>query len=273
MNIKIHTTLLFLFFTIQIALAKENVVEIHATDLKKLDVNIIPNQTGVLVVPTTFLKPIYKKTDKGQQLPSSIAESFDENSSLIIHNIFIKLPNDYDQFTKTALKNKTSIEKNLLYNSKIDLYKDDFIHCQSMNGTISTDINLPKFLQMFDYPERLMCDIKVNNTGTGKKHLTADLRAKLPQDLKDDDVRFLSLDLTNCNMIFKAVTQNIYFVKASDGKTLIISDNFSLVKNSTLSKLDKVKLFMGSPVSFINDQAKKNTSGLLTFVSSSKQVK
>lgn len=269
MSIKNLITFLFVLLFSQTAIyAKDAVTEISISEFKKFSLDDLSDQTGVIVLAQEFLSDSFKKDSKAKEIPTTLANQFDENSKLLIHHAFLKIPKDYNSFVKKALKNKSSIEKNILYNSVLKVDVDTFAPCTTLNGTMISDMNLPKFLSIFDYPEKLLCDVAVTNSGTGKKYLRPELLSKLSADLKDEDVHYVNLNLTNCNMIFKALSQNIYFIKAKDGKTLIVFDNYSLVKVSTLDKLDKVKFFMGSPVKFVNEQVKKNMSGLLTFINS-----
>lgn len=250
--------------------ASDEVTGISNSRFRILNFDKIENSNGFMTTGNKFLDSTYKTTSKGSDLPSNLAVQFDQSSNLIIHNSAFKIPKKFDSFVNTSLKNKAAIEKNLLYNSKINVPNNTFAPCSTLTGDIVTDMNLPKFLTMFNYPEKLECDVSITNEGMGKHLLKPQMLSQLPKNLEDKDVRHLSLSFSNCNMIFKGLAQDIYFIRASDGNTIVLSDNYSLVKKTTLAKLSKVSLFISSPEEFIDDQLKKNMSGLLKYVNAPK---
>lgn len=274
MNSKTKTIFFFLLLLsyLPIAIGSE-ITEIDSNAYKKLNLENLKVETGIIVMPTLFLTADYKKEAAAKELPANLISQLNDNSSLATHHVFLKIPKDYKTFTNAALKNKASIEKSLLYNSAISVEGNDNSGTCTLpiNGVLASNLEIPKLLSMFSFPEQLLCDIKLSNIGTGKQNLRPEILAKLPKNLADEDVRYVNLNLSNCNMIFAAVVQRIYFIKATDGKTLIVFDNYSLVKNVTIEKLEKVKFFIGSPIRFINSQVKKNMSGLLNFIDSSPQ--
>jgi hypothetical protein len=149
----------------------------------------------------------------------------------------------------------------------MSLDNESILDCPEANGILASAIDIPKFLSMFDFPKQLICNVNLKNVGTGKKNLSAEILQKLP-DLKDEDIRFVDMKLSGCNMIFKSISQKIFFIKVNDGETLIVFDNNSYVKKTVLEKLEKVKLFAGTPVKFINDQVRKNSTSLLKHMNS-----
>jgi hypothetical protein len=248
--------------------AKDVLKEISLQDFQTYKVEDLNNGDGVLVKPNGFLSSSDVSDSDKKKLPGNVNSQFNDETQLITHHVLMKLPRDYKSFTSKALKNRGTVEKHLLYNSDISLDQEDFTKCLSSVGSIKSDINLPKFLEVFDYPEKLECQIKVNNPGTGKKFLRPEMLKLLPENLDDKDVRFISLDMSSCNMIFKGISQNVFFIKAPDGNTLVLFDNYSLVKKSTLQKIESVKI-LGSRTKFINGQMKKNMTGLLKFINAS----
>lgn len=246
-------------------LAKDAITEVDSEKFKEIKLEELEGYKGIILKPSGFITPKPSSKDQSARVPASLEDFIDGESSFISHNIILKVPKPFKEFTDLTLKDRASIEKYLLYNSDVALEQENVFSCSPTNGTIKTDMALPKVLQIFDYPEKLECDVKVTNVCSQKPELSDDIRQKLP-NLKDSETKLLTLNMKKCNMIFKAVTQNIYFIKASDGNTLIVIENHSVLKKSVLDKLDAVKLLAGSPVKFINGQVKKNMNGLVGYI-------
>jgi hypothetical protein len=262
--------LLVTIFTISFAEAKDEIAVKSSSEFSKIKFNEIAEQTGSMLSADKFLESSYKNTLMGKEIPNVLSEQFDNDSRLIIHSAVFKIPKNYTNFITSTLKSKTSVEKNLFFNSKIISLNDSFAPCTTLVGSIISDMNIPKFFSAFNFPDKLECEITIANAGTGKHFLRKEVLDQFQKDLKDSDVRYLALNFTNCNMIFKGMAQNLYLIKAVDGNTIIFTDNYSLVKKTTLDKLNSVSLFTGSPLSFINDQVKKNMLGLLKYLNSVK---
>jgi hypothetical protein len=260
---------LLFVWTLSVAFSSD-VSEISDNSFHEFIFENLKNDQGIIIMPSSFINSYNKNDNKIQDLPKNILSQFDDKTSLVTHNVFMRVSKDFKTYRNAVLKNKSTIEKHLLYKSMImPKENNDIDDCPlPISGVLESQLEIPKLLSMFSFPEKLVCDIHLWGSGIGKKSLGSYILKKLPDDLLDEDVHFINLNLSNCNMIFKAVAQRIYFVKDHKGKTLIIFDNYSLVKNSTIEKLDKVKGLIGSPVKFINSQVKKNMTGLLKKITS-----
>lgn len=269
MNFKILSLLIILISSISSLSAKENtnIIDLDSESATNIDFDKLKSQTAMIVMPKVFLESTYKNTAQGRLIPKILNDKFDKDVRLLTHNVLFKIPKDYESFVKTVLKNKSTIQENLLYNSQVTMSNDTIYPCSTLSGSIISDMKLPKIVTMFDVPEKLLCDISITNQGVGKKYLRPELLAQLPKTLKDEDVHFLNFNLSKCNMIFRHVSQNAFFIKTPDGKTLAVFDNYSLVKQETIDKLNKMPFI--NPLDIINKQSKENFIGVLKYINSS----
>lgn len=249
-SIKFLASFLFISLLSTAGFARDNdMTEIQERDFPQFRLEDLKSKTGVVVRASAF----------------SNAE--DPETQLIKHKIIFKLPVEFKKFTEKSLKSRASVQTYLMHDSEMTLDSESTLDCPETNGVLASAVDIPKFLSAFDFPEKLICNVKLKNVGTGKKNLSTDILQKLP-DLKDEDIRFVDMSLRGCNMIFKKMSQKIFFIKIAEGQTLIVFDNNSYVKKATLEKLEKVKLFTGTPVKFINEQVRKNSTGLLKHMNS-----